>query len=227
MLIVLTYRKVTARRLRLARLNVKVQELELTAIRAQMNPHFLYNSLNSIQNLIQKKLVDEAYIYLSKFASLIRNVLKNSSKEEIPLYEELEMIKEYIKLEQLRFDFDFEVIIDKQVDLYSIYLPPLLLQPLVENAIIHGLAGRDDKRKLKLKFNISGVQLFIEILDNGIGREQKHKLTSGGKGLKFSEERLNILTEKYGERYVLEVVDLYDDMNSPIGTLVKIIIPTE
>src|SRR5574344_812367 len=98
-----------------------MRELELTAIRAQMNPHFMYNCLNSIQNLVQKNKNEEAHLYLSKFASLIRNALNTSKKEEISLNEELETLQGYIDLEKLRFEFDFRLIVNEDIDTISLF----------------------------------------------------------------------------------------------------------
>jgi LytS/YehU family sensor histidine kinase len=101
-----------------------MRELELTVIRTQMNPHFMYNCLNSIQNLVQKNQNEQAHLYLSKFASLVRQVLNNSKKEEIPLSKELDSVQEYIELEQLRFDFGFKLEVAEGVDLNAIFVPP-------------------------------------------------------------------------------------------------------
>ncbi len=225
----LIYRNISLRKLRVASLNAQVRELELTAIRAQMNPHFLYNALNSIQNLLLKNQTDEAHSYLSRFASLIRSVLKYSSKEEISLHEELEMIKEYVHLEQLRFNFDFELTIAEKLDLYSVFIPPLLLQPLVENAILHGLTHKENDRNLSISFKTVDMKICLQVRDNGVGRSSNLSNGSGstGKGLKFSEERLNLLSNKYGEKYSINISDLKDIGGKPIGTLVEIVLPYE
>ena len=225
----LIYRNISLRKLKVATLNAKVHELELTAIRAQMNPHFLYNALNSIQNLLLKNQTDEAHSYLSRFASLIRSVLKNSSKEEISLHEELEMIKEYVHLEQLRFNFDIELTIEEKLDLYSVFIPPLLLQPLVENAILHGLTHKENDRKLSISIQTVEMNICLQIKDNGVGRNsnQSNGSDSTGKGLKFSIERLDLLSNKYGEKYSISISDLKDAGGEAIGTLVEIMLPYE
>lgn len=225
---VLTYKRLAARRLRLANLNLKVRELELTAIRAQMNPHFLFNALNSIQNLVQQTKLDEAHEYLARFASMIRAVLKNSSSEEITLYEELQMIQEYVELEQLRFTFDFNLSVDPDIDTYSIFLPPLLLQPIVENAILHGLAPKKGYRKLVINIEISEF-LCIIIEDNGIGRKASSSLGKNGtgNGIQFSEERLKILAGRSGGKSSFSIVDLMNEKEEPLGTRVKICFPID
>jgi LytS/YehU family sensor histidine kinase len=142
----IVYRQVSRRKLKRAELSRKMRELELTVIRTQMNPHFMYNCLNSIQNLVQKNQNEQAHLYLSKFASLVRQVLNNSKKEEIPLSKELDSVQEYIELEQLRFDFGFKLEVAEGVDLNAIFVPPMLLQPFVENAILHGLLLKNSDR---------------------------------------------------------------------------------
>ncbi len=222
------YRRRAAQKIKAAALNTKVRELELTAIRAQMNPHFMYNCLNSIQNLVQKKQNDEAHQYLSKFASLIRGVLKNSEKEEISLAEELELIQQYVELEQLRFDILFELKVDKAIDMYAVFVPPLILQPFVENAVLHGLSPKKDQRILNIEVNQPQNNLCISISDNGIGREQsKANPKSNGKGIGFSEERLNLLAEKYGTAYQLDIEDVKDQNGHAAGTKVQICFPEE
>ena len=216
-------------RLKLSNLNTKVRELELTAIRAQMNPHFMYNCLNSIQNLVQQKRSDEAQSYISKFASLIRAVLKYSDKEEITLAEELKVIENYVNLENLRFDIDFRTSIDEQVDIYAVFIPPLLLQPLVENAIIHGLAPKADDKRLVLQFKSRPDFVCITIEDNGVGRKlaAMNKKSGTGKGLKFSRERLDLMKEKFKVDYKMKITDLESPDGEPLGTRVEICISDE
>ena len=203
--------------------NRKLRELELTAIRSQMNPHFLFNALNSVQNLVQQNKGREAHLYLADFAGLIRKVLNNSEKEEVSLAEELEMIEQYLTLEKLRFEFDFEIKVAAEIDHYNTLIPSMLLQPFVENAVIHGLQNKQGDKQLSVEVMKaeSGVQISIE--DNGIGRAAAKELTKAknGKGTKLMKERLEILQEKQGEKYSLNIIDL------EIGTRVEILIPEE
>ncbi|MBN1820824.1 MAG: histidine kinase, partial [Prolixibacteraceae bacterium] len=201
----------------------RLRELELTAIRSQMNPHFLFNSLNSVQNLIQQNKGKEAHVYLSDFAGLIRKVLKNSEKQESSLAEELEMTEQYIKLEKLRFDFDYTVTVDEEIDTQNTMVPSMLMQPFAENAVIHGLQNKPADRRLKIEALKTGEGIKITLEDNGIGREAARKLTAekNGKGIKMNRERLELLREKYGEKYRLEITDLEQ------GTRVVIIVPEE
>lgn len=224
----------------------RLRELELTAIRSQMNPHFLFNSLNSVQNLVQQNKGREAHLYLADFAGLIRKVLQNSEKEEVSLAEELEMTEQYLNLEKLRFDFDFSISVEQGIDINNTMVPSMLLQPFAENAVIHGLQNKPENRKLKIevkrnshflpdnvsqagssvigKEENSGIVISIE--DNGIGREAAAAIskTKNGKGSKLIQERLEILQEKQGEKYRLEITDLTGDET---GTRVEIFIPEE
>ena len=199
--------------------------MELTAIRSQMNPHFLFNSLNSVQNLVQQNKGREAHLYLSDFAGLIRKVLNNSEKEEVSLAEELEMINQYLNLEKLRFDFEYTISVDHEVDTHNTMVPSMLIQPFVENAILHGLQNKTDDRKLRVEIEKehAGVKICIE--DNGIGREAAGEISreKNGKGTKLVKERLEILQQKNKEKYELKVIDLEDHS----GTRVEILIPEE
>ncbi len=219
-------KRASKRKLKLSSLNTKVRELELTAIRAQMNPHFMYNCLNSIQNLVQKEKSAEAQAYISKFASLIRNVLKYSDKEEISLAEELKVVDNYVSLESLRFDIEYRVEIQSKVDIYSVFIPPLLLQPLVENAIIHGLTPKADDKRLVLQVKAVLDYVCIIIEDNGIGRKATalHKNSNTGKGLGFSRERLELMKAKHGLDFKMNIMDIENSKGDAVGTRVEICI---
>ncbi len=198
-------------------------ELELTAIRSQMNPHFLFNSLNSVQNLIQQNKGREAHLYLSDFAGLIRKVLRNSEKEEVSLSEELEMVEQYLNLEKLRFDFEFLIKVEESIDAQNTMVPSMLLQPFAENAVIHGLLNKSSDRKLSIEVTIVADGIKIVIEDNGIGREAARQIEAvkNGKGIKFNAERLNLLQDIFNEKYQLEIIDL------ELGTRVVIVFPEE
>ncbi|HKI88982.1 MAG TPA: histidine kinase [Draconibacterium sp.] len=205
----------------------RLRELELTAIRSQMNPHFLFNSLNSVQNLVQQNKGREAHLYLADFAGLIRKVLQNSEKEEVSLAEELEMVKQYLSLEKLRFDFDYSVSVDENIDANNTMVPSMLLQPFAENAVIHGLQNKTGNRQLKIEVTREETGIKISIEDNGIGREAAKEIskTKNGKGSKLMKERLEILQQKQSENYRLEIIDINKDGET--GTLVEIFIPEE
>jgi LytS/YehU family sensor histidine kinase len=205
----------------------RLRELELTAIRSQMNPHFLFNSLNSVQNLVQQNKGREAHLYLADFAGLIRKVLQNSEKEEVSLAEELEMIQQYLSLEKLRFDFDYQINIEPDIDPHNTLVPSMLLQPFVENAVIHGLQSKPDQRQLKIEVTREEAGIKISIEDNGIGREAAKEMSKpkNGKSSKLMKERLEILQQKQGENYRLEIIDL--NKTGETGTRVEIFIPEE
>lgn len=229
MSILLITKRINKRKLKVSGLNTKVRELELAAIRAQMNPHFMFNCLNSIQNLVQKNRSDEAYNYISNFASLIRMVLKYSDREEISLSEELQVIEKYVQLEQLRFDIEFKVQIDEHVDIYTVFIPPLLMQPLVENAITHGLSPKPDNKKLFIEIKRIPDYICIAIEDNGIGRKasDSNKKMNTGKGIGFSRERLEFMKEKFQVDCKMLITDLTDDQGVACGTRIEICISDE
>ncbi|WP_167610547.1 sensor histidine kinase [Maribellus sediminis] len=222
-LILIVWKWRVRQRFRKEQQRTRLRELELTAIRSQMNPHFLFNSLNSVQNLVQQNKGREAHLYLSDFAGLIRKVLNNSEKEEVSLAEELEMIQQYLSLEKLRFEFDYSLLVDEQVDVHNTMVPSMILQPFVENAIIHGLQNKANDRQLKIEFEQNGTELKISIEDNGIGRGAARDISKSknGKGSKLVQERMKILQEKNREKYDLKIIDLKE------GTKVEIIIPDE
>lgn len=205
----------------------KIPAEQMAAIRAQMNPHFLFNSLNSVQNLIQLNKNQEAHLYLADFAGLIRKVLRNSDKEEVSLAEELEMVEQYLNLEKLRFDFNYEVNVEDGIDPHNTMVPSILLQPFAENAVIHGLKHKLLNRQLKINITRKKQGICISIEDNGIGREASQKIAVGnnGKSTNMIKERLAMLQEKQGEKYQFEITDL--DVGVEKGTRVEILIPDE
>ena len=218
------YRRISGQKLKQADLNRRMRELELTVIRTQMNPHFMYNCLNSIQNLVQKNQNEEAHLYLSKFASLVRQVLNNSKKEEIALSNELDSVSAYIELEQLRFGFDYAIELQKGIDPNDIFVPPMLLQPFVENAILHGLLLKKSDRMLKVQILKIHNKIVLVIEDNGVGREAATKLDhkGNGQGIRLCQDRLLLLSEKTGIQYELKIEDLANAENHPSGTRVSI-----
>ena len=220
----IVYRQVSKRKLKRAELSRKMRELELTVIRTQMNPHFMYNCLNSIQNLVQKSQNEEAFTYLSKFASLVRQVLNNSKKEEIPLSKELGSVKEYIELEQLRFDFDYKIELSEGIDANGIFVPPMLLQPFVENALLHGLLLKKSNRLLAIRILKDHAKIVLVVEDNGVGREAagKSDQTGNGQGILLCRNRLSLLSEKTGIHYELTIDDLTDQNLQPSGTRVSV-----
>jgi hypothetical protein len=194
----------------------KLVEIELRGIRAQMNPHFMFNSLSSIQNLINQSKVQEANLYLSKFAELLRRILNNAEKPLVPIAEEIEAIRAYCELEQLRFDFNYSIEIDNNIDVYNTEIPGMLIQPYVENAIIHGINNLTDRKGLlKIVIKLDNSKLHVIIDDNGIGRKaskelkQQKKLQGNGFGLRLTQERLDLLNSQYKDTIEVAVSDKF------------------
>lgn len=213
--------------------NKKFKEMELRALRAQMNPHFIFNSMNSIKFLIQKKDDERALDYLSRFSRLLRKSLQNASLLEVTLQEELDFCSLYLDIESLRFDdgfvFTFEV--DEDVDTTFITIPPLLLQPYLENSLWHGLMHKEGNRKLGL-FVKSSTEGLCEVIidDNGIGREAA-EVVKGARdikrkslGMTLTEERLKLTKERNNKEIVVVIKDKVDPSGRSAGTSVHLII---
>lgn len=205
----------------------RLRELQMAAIRAQMNPHFLFNSLNSVQNLVQQNKNKEAHLYLSDFAGLIRKVLKNSDKEEVTLAEELETLEQYLNLEKLRFDFEYSIEVDDQIDKDLFMLPSLILQPFAENALVHGLQHKAGNKKLLVQITKIENAILIAIEDNGIGFDASKKLqtNSNGVGMRMNQERIQMMKEKYGGNYSFKIIDLAEQGLE--GSRIEVIFPEE
>lgn len=203
---------------------------EHKALRAQMNPHFIFNALNSIQYFVAQNQKKEAHQYLSRFSKLIRNVLDLSAQEVVPLWEELENIKSYLELEKMRFSEKFSYELQIDVEAGDIYIPPMLIQPLLENAIWHGLMPMQRPGKLTLHLSTETNALVCTITDNGIGREQAKIIRKNRSkphdphGLKNIRERLDLLFEDHHQDYGLSITDLYAQ-NQAIGTRVVLRLP--
>ena len=223
----LVYKLRITRKIRKHHKEKRVRELQLAALRAQMNPHFLFNSLNSVQNLVQQNKSKEAHLYLSDFAGLIRKVLKNSDKEEVTLAEEIDTLRKYLNLEKLRFDFDYQIDIEEHIDQNLFMLPSLILQPLAENALTHGLQHKEGEKKLLISVTKSNNEIHIIIEDNGIGIDaaQKFKTNSNGIGLRMNEERIQMMKDKYGGNYFFKLINRAAEGKE--GTRVEITIPEE
>ncbi|MFN8436527.1 MAG: histidine kinase [Cytophagales bacterium] len=200
----------------------QLSEYKLVALRAVMNPHFIFNVLNSIQYFIASNDKEQALTYLSLFSKLIRKTLENSLKSKITLNEEITMLKYYIDLENLRLENRFEVDYDIDDSLLEdeVEIPTLILQPYVENSIIHGLIHKTDGiGKLSLKIVDKGDYIECIIEDNGVGRarsQQFKEMDHKSIGTKVTEERLKIIN-KFDEVSV-KVIDLHDEYNNPSGT---------
>jgi ligand-binding sensor domain-containing protein/two-component sensor histidine kinase len=212
----------------------QIAETEMKALRAQMNPHFIFNSLNSIQKYILKNEHFEASQYLTKFSRLIRLILDHSNQNTVLLSSELEMLKLYIEMESLRFDNKFDYTITTADDLQpdTVEIPSMLIQPYVENAIWHGLLHKESKGKLTLSFNTdTGNKLIVTVEDNGIGREKaaelksKQVLKKKSYGMQITEDRIAIINRIQNIHATAEVIDLKDEDGKASGTKVMLHIP--
>lgn len=207
--------------------------LQLKALRAQMNPHFIFNCMSSIQECMLTGRIDDANTYLTKLSRLLRMVLNYSDDESITLDKELEMLRLYLALENIRLKGSFEYSIDVEEDLNTedIQVPTLLLQPFAENAIWHGLVNKTGDRNISIDLFAEDDTLHCNIKDNGIGREKAAELrrlkkSHESKGMSLIEKRLNIIRQKYPHSNAgYTIKDLQNENHEPEGTLVEIILP--
>ncbi|NNC85253.1 MAG: histidine kinase [Bacteroidia bacterium] len=212
-------------------LNKKIFKLEMDGLKAQMNPHFTYNVLNAVQNLVLKKDSKQAYNYITKFSRLMRNYLDSTRSNFIKLSEEIELISNYVQLEQLRLDnkFDFELNVADNVNLENITIPSMIVQPFIENAIHHGLLHKDGKGKLKVGIEQQNGTLQIAISDDGIGREKAGIINSNktkmhkSYGVQIIKERIALFEEYYKRKIEIIIKDLNEN-NVPSGTNVHLTI---
>jgi ligand-binding sensor domain-containing protein len=208
-------------------------DLEQKALRLQINPHFIFNSLNSIQSYILENDIENAVFYLGKFSQLMRIILSNTTSKYVTLKDELAALRYYIELEQLRFSnkFDYNIKIDSDLDEEFIEIPPMIIQPYVENAIIHGLINLPDTGTLSIIISKkSDNSLLCIVRDNGIGRDKAAEIArdSGikhnSRGMLITKARLEILNRQSKDDFSVRIVDLKDNNNKPAGTEVRIII---
>jgi tetratricopeptide (TPR) repeat protein len=208
-------------------------DLEMMALRAQMNPHFIFNCLNSINRFILKNETEAASDYLTKFSKLIRLILQNSQVKSVCLENELEALRLYMDMEVSRFEhrFDYQIICDPDLEIEHIEVPPLVIQPYVENAIWHGLMHKGDKGQLLIELHQEDKTLFCQITDDGVGRkraaELKSKSASKNKslGMKITEHRLELINALNDKATTVEVTDLVDSSGEACGTSVLLKIP--
>lgn len=218
----------------LLKLNEDLATSQLTALRTQMNPHFIFNALNSVQQFILQGDVVEANKYLSKFSKLQREILHYSNHNFISLEKEIEMLQSYLQLEQLRFgeSFSYAINITDEIDPAEIRIPPMMMQPFVENAIWHGLMPKQGEKDLKIYFTLHNDDILLAIIqDNGIGREASAKLkqNNGGdagkhqsKGMSMVQQRMQLLQQQYGKLFEVMVSDMTDVTGTLQGTRVAL-----
>lgn len=211
--------------------NEKLIKSELASLRARMNPHFIFNSLNSIKSFIIINDVKNSVSYFSKFAKLLRYSLNNSSTDFVNLNDEITFLKDYVVLENLRLSnpIDFIIKVPKELESKSPQIPPLIIQPFLENAIWHGLSRKIEFGILTLEIKTNVSFLEIHIIDNGIGRVESSKKninkTFKSKGISLTAERLEIFSKLYKLKKSFEIIDLKDDLDKALGTHVIIKLP--
>ncbi len=216
------------------RLKTRVAENQLAALRAQMNPHFIFNSLNSINGYVLGRDPEQASHYLVKFASLMRLILDISHLPAIPLEKELEILDLYLQVEgmRLKIPLSYHFQVSETLDTYDTQIPTMILQPFVENAVWHGLASKEDgDGRILIEIAESGEYLKCTIQDNGVGREKatgiqaqkgrKHK----SRAIDITRERLDIMNQKTKGHYSVNIEDLADDSGAPAGTRVTLLLP--
>lgn len=213
----------------------KLLTLEQSMLRSQMNPHFLFNSLNSIKLYIINNEKKNAVHYLNKFSKLIRKILEASSLKEIPLADELETVELYMNIENIRFsnEIDFNILIDEKIDTQLIKIPSLILQPFLENALWHGLSPKEGQKRIDLHISRSEEgYIQITITDNGIGRVAAEKIKENkvlkrkSVGIAITKERLANFSRDYQNYFDVEILDLYSKDHKSEGTKVVLRIPT-
>lgn len=213
------------RKRREAEFRIKVTETEMKALRSQMNPHFIFNSLNSISDYISKHDITMADYYLTKFAKLMRLILEHSEKREVPLNDDLKALELYMQLEAMRLNnkFVYEVHVDDSIDRETTLVPPLLLQPFVENSIWHGLAPKEGNGKIDIRIERQNGTIKCIVQDNGVGRKQNGSAPAneekGSLGIKITKARIDILNQIKQSNATVEFTDL------PEGTRVEVKLP--
>ncbi len=206
--------------------NLKYEQLHSKALRAQMNPHFIFNTLNSIKHYALFRDKEQTSQYITDFSSLIRNILEKSQEQLIPLKNEIEILNLYIDIERKRFreSFDYEINIDESLDTDELQIPPLLLQPYVENAIWHGLMPKTKEKKLQINILETEQGFRCEIVDNGVGRNSlkidTKKKTKTSLGTKITAQRIEQLNKISHIKVNVQIIDLISELSEPLGTKV-------
>ncbi|MBP9689046.1 MAG: histidine kinase, partial [Bacteroidia bacterium] len=214
-------------------LEKNLQKSMLSSIKAQMNPHFIFNALNTIQSYIYLNDKQNASRFLAKFSSLTRKILEMSNADTISLDMELSSLQLYLELEKMRFEesFEFNIKVDENIQTAMIRLPSMILQPYIENAIKHGLLHKDDDRKLNIHFSLNQTNLIVSIDDNGIGRKRASHInaTRNEQHQSFSTQanqtRLELLMQSKKNKLVVEYIDKVDNQKQTMGTTVILTIP--
>jgi LytS/YehU family sensor histidine kinase len=210
----------------------KTMMLEQKLLRTQMNPHFIFNALIAIESFIYKNEPKEAGKYLSGFARLMRLILENSREEFVSLEKEISTLKYYLDLQRLRYDnaFNYDIRVDKDIDINSITIPPMLAQPFIENSIEHGLKDLNRSGEIVLNFSLKENELIFEAVDNGIGFERSMQLKNEGNNHKsmatvITLERLKNLNRNKIRKIKWLSEDIKDQLNNVLGSRVVFTIP--
>jgi hypothetical protein len=208
--------------------------MEQRLLRAQMNPHFLFNSLASIQNYIINEKTDQATLYLSRFSQLVRNVLDNSAEEYVSLENEVGAIQNYLELQKVRYagKFDYRMTVDDRIEQESTMIPPMLAQPFIENAIEHGIKHKETRGNIEIRFLLEDGLIRFEVEDDGVGREKAHEIENRqhsnhrSMSTSITRERLHALNRKLKKKKIrMEIIDLKDSAGEACGTKVTFGIP--
>lgn len=215
-------------RVKRAEMEHQILDLEARALRAQMNPHFIFNCMNSIKALIQQKEEDKSITYLTTFSKLIRTIFQNSDKREISLYDEIETCRLYIQLESMRFGnkFSYSFAVDSTIDLKSLLVPALVVQPFIENAIWHGIVPKEQGGSIHITVKRQGEDIRCIIDDDGIGREMslQNKFAKGSthqsKGVHLTQSRINLNNVLNARNASIDIIDKKDTEGRAAGTMV-------
>ncbi len=226
------FRKALQREREKNRIQRQVFEMETRVIKAQMNPHFIFNSMNSIQQFILVDDTGNANTYLVKFAKLLRKILESSTEENITLDNELDILNKYIEIESLRFEsaFTYQIVVDGKLNAPETRIPHMLIQPFVENAIWHGLLKKESDKNLNISFKYLNEQALCCIIDdNGAGRNlnkvSPDVIKKKSLGVQFTAQRLELMRKEWGADYGIEITDKTSASGTSEGTCVKITIP--
>ncbi len=224
--------RIKAKEKKKTEVNKKIYDLKIAALASQMKPHFVFNTINSIQYLISEGKQKEALTYLSKFSELLRMTLENSLKSTVSLEREIQFLKLYLELEKLRFEdkFDYNIDVDEIINIASTEIPVMCIQPYVENAVIHGFKSKKEKGELRIIFRQVNSSIKCSVMDNGVGYKNSVEKTSNEKhkslGMTITKERIELLSSN-DELAEVKIIDLKEVDNSKTGTKVEIILPME
>jgi sensor histidine kinase YesM len=208
----------------------EISLLKLESLRSQMNPHFIFNALNSIKVYLIENDKEKAVYYLNKFSKLIRKILESSRTDSISLEEELEIIELYMSIENIRFDQKIDFSINRNdVNIASIKVPALILQPFIENALWHGLMLKEGEKSITIDVSQENNSTKLSITDNGIGRKRaqenvaKKSYKRESLGLQFTNERISHFNQKNQSNYQFTFIDLFDENKNAVGTRVEFV----